>query len=253
MAKQTTCFSDEQYRLIELHIAKLASRHNDLIIEPTMAKLDMAAALELFIPPADREYAVAVHQRYGRYLNADAYEVGFRKLPVFKHESPRLYFWWREAKNDPRCFPMHQNQQIFTLSEGLQSSPLVPELFQMLNDWIENAIEWGVVKSVIKAINDIALLRNVAYAGYLLPALVPVVARFDKALATKMARKGSDRGAWPVECLDGLRFANRKLASAFLLPEDVILFSGPISMRITDPGECAHPAWPALVQPMLGR
>lgn len=254
--KQVTCFDADTMRKIKAEIQQLAANHNRLIINPTLSKLTMRTALETFVEPQWQPSAVQTYQRFSGQLRSEAYQIRYRSLRALPNEARLRFYWHNEAAfKDPSCFVIADADQNLPLGRALQATPWAAEFVERLDEWIGNAIEWGVVLQTFEWLNENVKPRDYGHAVFLLPTLVPLIARFQKAWADALAKlKPPMRAPVDANFLPALQFANQKLAGAFLLPsDDTATGAGPVWATVQDAGYTRHPAWPGTISPYFVR
>lgn len=228
--KQTTCFDERTSQRIVDRIEYLAANHNCLILRDTMSKLDLAMALQTFIAPDDRTMALDTHRKFHDVLRSDAYKI---KLHVDGVNGEwHTMFWWDNATAyaDPQCFAVQPTARMYDFQPG----GFTTELLNTLEEYVDNAKSWGLVRDVFNWLNDdVVKPRDYAHMIFLMPALQGVIAHFDRGLAEQIGPpRALKRPPAPADKLTALQGANRFLAASYLLPEAQGSGEGPIYMRI---------------------
>lgn len=250
--KQTTCFDGNTSTSIKGQLFYIIGNHNRLIVDPVLAKLDMQTMLETFVPPVDRDFVKAVDHRFGPQLKSGAYLLRLKKL----RWDIGLSFGWATdpAKEDAHYFAVPDHYQNLDFHEALQPTMFAIELNQMLEEYIDNAIKWGIVWEVFRYLNEERVQpKDYASMVYYLPMIVPLVSRFNSGLAENMKALKPPRNPWAIEprYLDGLRHANRMLAAAAMLPQTEAVTH--VVHMVIDAPEVRTPLWPHPVPMMRDR
>lgn len=237
--KQTTCFSGDISQKIVNRIENLAANHNRLILHDTMSKLDLAMALQTFIAPDDRRMALNIHRKYHEHLRPDAYKI---KLHVDGVDCDwHAMFWWDNAAAyvDPQCFAVQPTVGVYDFQPG----GFTTELLSTLEEYVNNAKSWGLVRDVFNWLNDdVVKPRDYAHMIFLMPALQGVIAHFDRGFAEQIGPpRALKRPPAPADKLTALQGANRFLAASYLLPEAQGSGEGPVYMRIQFAAEYIKP------------
>lgn len=248
--KQVTCFDEDTTSKIVRRIEDLAANHNQLILHNTMAKLDLAMALQTFIAPEDRAMALATHRQFHSVLRADAYRINLYVDGVNGVWCTR--FWWDNAAAgaDPQCFAVAPHSGPYDFQPGTFTT----ELLNTLEEYVDNAISWGLVRDVFEWLNeDVVKPRDYAHMIFLMPALQGVVAYVNREFAAKI---GPPRAVArpPIEAkrLPTLQRANRFLSGSYLLPEAEGSGEGPIYMQIRYVADLASvEGWDRAFKPAL--
>jgi len=254
--KYTTAFNGLDSEAIRLQIAKLAMKHNNLIRK---TDIDIGQWRRTILPPDQRELSLQVERHYGGRMYSSSYVCRI-DLPKQRwqasSDSPLYEFG---GSNASVVFGWLDNQ-VGRFPRWAGNSPklhddvcpkLVDQIHENIREWMVSATNYGLVRAVFNWINEFCDKGDRLHARSLLPGLVPLISKYDPALARRLAKPSSaSRRPVPEEMLPGIQRANQIISEGLMLP-DAPKQNAAVSMMLADVKQVSYSDWPQRFDPIV--
>lgn len=241
-----TTFAHDETDAIIKELKALATNHNRLLRD--FIEINIDDWRNAVLPPKVRELALQTQAVYGKNIYASAYVGTFA---IRLRPGLTLYANWG---GHPECFPRPGGDTVTYLYEDV-ASEFVQRLYDGIDEWHRNAVNYGLVLDVFDWLNGKRHEYRDDTTGFcgkgerrwlrtILPGIVAVVGRFNPDLARSLVAPLSGiRPPIPPEYIDGIRKANQTIAASLIVPPHA---GGErhISLSLSSSHSVSLPIWP---------